>query len=192
MFLLVLATMMIPFPVLMAPLYVLFKHLGWIGSFKPLWVPAWFGGAFSIFLLRQFYLTIPRAIDEAAMLDGCSRFGVFRRMILPLSRPALVVVALFQFIASWNDFVGPLLFLNHQEMLLNLRAQLAHREFFKHILCLPSQYLVAEPQSACRRSQPGMSSAPARLALSSGFTSSGRSLQTVRKWAPGDPFWTRT
>jgi multiple sugar transport system permease protein len=112
---LVLASMMIPFPVLMVPLYVIFKQLGWIGSLKPLWVPAWFGGAFSIFLLRQFFLTIPRELDEAAMIDGCSHPGIFWRIILPLSRPALIAVALFQFIASWNDFVAPLIFLNHQE-----------------------------------------------------------------------------
>ncbi len=114
-FLLVIATMMVPFPVLMAPLYVLFKQFGWIGSFKPLWVPAWFGGAFSIFLLRQFFMRIPKQYDEAAMLDGCSRWGILWRIILPLSKPALAVVILFQFIASWNDFVGPLVFLNHQE-----------------------------------------------------------------------------
>ena len=114
-FVVVLATMMIPFPVLMAPLYIVFRHLGWIGTFKPLWVPAWFGGAFSIFLLRQFFLTIPRQLDEAAMLDGCSHFGIFRRIILPLSTPALAIVVLFQFVATWNDFVGPLIFLNHQE-----------------------------------------------------------------------------
>lgn len=114
-FVVVLATMMIPFPVLMAPLYIVFRHLGWIGTFKPLWVPAWFGGAFSIFLLRQFFLSIPRQLDEAAMLDGCSHFGIFRRIILPLSKPALAVVVLFQFVATWNDFVGPLIFLNHQE-----------------------------------------------------------------------------
>lgn len=113
-FLLVLATMMIPFTVLMAPQYLLFKHLGWIGTFRPLWVPAWFGSAFSIFLLRQFFLGIPRELDEAAKLDGCSHLATFRHIILPLARPALAVVALLQFIASWNDFVGPLVFLNHE------------------------------------------------------------------------------
>ncbi len=114
-FVTVLAALMIPFPVVMAPLYLIFRSIGWVGSFKPLWVPAWFGGAFSIFLLRQFFLTIPRRLDEAAMIDGCSHWGVFTRIILPLSKPALVTVALFQFIASWNDFVGPLIFLNHQD-----------------------------------------------------------------------------
>lgn len=111
----VLATLMVPQAVLMAPLYVLFKQLGWIGTFRPLWAPAWFGGAFSIYLLRQFFLGIPRELDEAARIDGCSHWGIFTRIILPLSRPALAVVVLMQFIASWNDFLGPLLFLNHQD-----------------------------------------------------------------------------
>lgn len=115
MFTLVLATMMIPFPVLMGPLYIVFKSFGWIGSFKPLWVPAWFGGAFSIFLLRQFYMTIPRELDEAARLDGCSHWGIFWRVILPLSKPALAVVALFHFIFVWNDFLGPLIFLQRRD-----------------------------------------------------------------------------
>lgn len=114
-FALVLATMMIPFPVLMGPMYVLFKEFGWIGTLRPLWVPAWFAGAFNVFLLRQFYLTIPRELDEAAAIDGCSHWGVFTRVILPLSRPALAVVALFHFIAVWNDFLGPLIFLQKQE-----------------------------------------------------------------------------
>ncbi len=115
MFTLVLATMMIPFPVVMAPLYVIFKNLGWIGSLKPLWVPAWFGGAFNIFLLRQFFMGIPRELDEAARLDGCSHWGIFWRIIVPLSRPALLVVALFHFIYVWNDFLAPLIFLTHRD-----------------------------------------------------------------------------
>lgn len=115
-FVLVLATLMIPPTVIIAPQYLLFKELGWIGTFRPLWVPAWCGGAFSIFLLRQFFLTIPRELDEAAAIDGCSSFGVFWRVILPVARPALVVVALLQFIGSWNDFVGPLVFINQPHM----------------------------------------------------------------------------
>ncbi len=113
-FVVLLTTLMIPQAVVVAPLYVLFKHLGWIGTFKPLWVPAWFGGAFSIFLLRQFFLTIPRELDEAARIDGCSHLGIFTRIILPLSTPALAAVALLQFAATWNDFLAPMLFLNHQ------------------------------------------------------------------------------
>ncbi len=110
-----LATMMIPFPVIMVPSYMLFKELGWIGSFKPLWVPAWFASAFNIFLLRQFFMGIPVQLEESAMLDGCSRWGCFWRIILPLSKPALAVVALFHCLAVWNDLVAPLVYLNHQE-----------------------------------------------------------------------------
>jgi multiple sugar transport system permease protein len=114
MFAVCLATMMIPFPVIMVPMYMIFKELGWIGTFKPLWVPAWFGSAFNIFLLRQFFMGIPRELEESAMLDGCSRWGCFWRIILPLSKPALAVVALFHFLAVWNDLIGPLIYLSHQ------------------------------------------------------------------------------
>ncbi len=106
-----LATMMVPFPVIMGPLYVLFKELGWIGTFKPLWVPAWFGHAFSIFLLRQFFLGIPRELNDAAKIDGCNHWQTFTRVILPISKPALTVVALLHFVFVWNDFLGPLIFL---------------------------------------------------------------------------------
>ncbi len=114
-FVFVLATMMIPFPVLMGPMFIIFRELGWIGTFRPLWVPAFFGTAFNIFLLRQFFLTIPRELDEAARIDGCSHWGIFWRIIVPLSKPALSVVALFHFIFMWNDFLGPLIFLNHRD-----------------------------------------------------------------------------
>jgi len=113
-FLVLLATMMIPFPVVMVPIYGLFKDLGWIGTFKPLWVPAFFASAFNVFLLRQFFLGLPRDISEAARMDGCSEFGIFVRIILPLCKPALLVVALFQFLYSWNDFLGPLIYLTDQ------------------------------------------------------------------------------
>jgi len=113
-FLVLLATMMIPFPVVMVPIYGFFKELGWIGTFKPLWVPAFFASAFNVFLLRQFFLGLPRDISEAARMDGCSEFGIFVRIILPLCKPALLVVALFQFLYSWNDFLGPLIYLTDQ------------------------------------------------------------------------------
>lgn len=109
-----LGTMMIPFPVIMVPTYMIFKYLGWIGTYLPLWVPAWFGSAFNIFLLRQFFLGIPRELEESARLDGCSHWGCFWRIFLPLSRPALAVVALFHCLAVWNDFLGPLVYLSHQ------------------------------------------------------------------------------
>jgi multiple sugar transport system permease protein len=110
-----LATMMIPFPVIMVPTYMLFKVFGWIGTFQPLWVPAWFGSAFNIFLLRQFFMGIPKELEESAMLDGCSRWGCFWRIMLPLAKPALAVVALFHVLAVWNDLVGPLIYLAHRD-----------------------------------------------------------------------------
>ncbi|MCC6728909.1 MAG: carbohydrate ABC transporter permease [Chthonomonadales bacterium] len=111
-----LATMMVPFPVLMVPLFALFQKLGWTGTFRPLWVPAWFGSAFSIFLLRQFFRTIPTELSEAARIDGCSEWSTFTQVILPLARPALAVVALFTFMAVWNDFLGPLIYLSDQRL----------------------------------------------------------------------------
>ncbi len=109
-----LATMMIPFPVIMVPQYIIFQKLGWIGTIRPLWVPAWFGAAFNIFLLRQFFMGIPRDLEDSAMIDGCSRWGCFWRIILPLSKPALAVVALFHCLMVWNDLIGPLIYLSHQ------------------------------------------------------------------------------
>jgi multiple sugar transport system permease protein len=124
-FALMLLTMMIPFPAIMVPLHVLFRDLGFIGSFKPLWVPSWFGHAFSIFLLRQFYLGIPRELDDAARLDGCTHVGIFRHVILPLSRPGLAVVALLQFMFIWNDFLAPKIFLvNRDQFTLALGLEL--------------------------------------------------------------------
>ncbi|MFM2413696.1 MAG: hypothetical protein RJB05_872 [Armatimonadota bacterium] len=110
-----LATMMVPFPVLMVPTFGLFKWLGWVGSFRPLWVPAFFGSAFSIFLLRQFFRTIPMELSEAAKIDGCSEVRIFTDILLPLAKPALAVVALFTFMGTWNDFMGPMIYLSDQE-----------------------------------------------------------------------------
>ncbi|HWA73913.1 MAG TPA: carbohydrate ABC transporter permease [Polyangiaceae bacterium] len=111
---LTLATMMVPFPVLMVPLYTVFKSFGWLGSLKPLWVPSFFGSAFNIFLLRQFFLRIPKNLSEAMMLDGASELTIFVRVYLPLSTAPLAVAAFFQFIYTWNDFIGPLLYLTDQ------------------------------------------------------------------------------
>jgi multiple sugar transport system permease protein len=112
---LTLATMMVPFPVLMVPLYSVFKTLGFIGTLKPLWFPSFFGGAFNIFLLRQFFTRIPKNLAEAMTLDGASELTIFWKIYVPLAKPALAVVALFQFIYSWNDFLGPLLYLTDQD-----------------------------------------------------------------------------
>jgi multiple sugar transport system permease protein len=113
-FALTLATMMIPGQVLMVPLYTVFRSLGWVGTLQPLWVPAFFGGAFNIFLMRQFFLTIPEELTEAARIDGCSDWSIFWRIILPLSKPVLAVVALFTFLGGWNDFMGPLIYLTRK------------------------------------------------------------------------------
>jgi multiple sugar transport system permease protein len=107
-----LATMMIPYQVTMVPLFITFKHLGWINTYKPLIVPAFFGSAYFIFLLRQFFLTIPHELSEAARMDGASELGILFRIILPLAKPALAVVALFQFMGSWDNYLGPLIYLN--------------------------------------------------------------------------------
>jgi multiple sugar transport system permease protein len=107
-----LATMMIPFQVLMVPLFIIFKNYGWINSYRPLVVPALFGNAFFIFMLRQFFLGIPEELSDAARIDGCNEFGILFRIILPLAKPALTVVALFTFIGSWNDYLGPLIYIN--------------------------------------------------------------------------------
>jgi multiple sugar transport system permease protein len=110
-FLLVLSTMMLPIQVTIIPLYVLFSHLGWIGSLKPLIIPGFFGDAFSIFLLRQFFMTIPGALTDAARVDGASELRLLLRVIVPLAKPALVAVFLFNFLYCWNDLFAPLLYL---------------------------------------------------------------------------------
>jgi multiple sugar transport system permease protein len=114
-FFLTLSTMMIPFPVYMIPLFKLFRACNWVGTFKPLWVPAFFGSAFNIFLFRQFFLTIPQDFSEAAFLDGAGDFWVFTKIIIPLSKPVILVVGLFQFLYTWNDFLGPLIYLPDQD-----------------------------------------------------------------------------
>jgi len=111
-----LATMMLPGQVTMIPLYMFFSSIGWVDTYMPLVVPAFFGSPFYIFLLRQFFLTIPKEYDEAAMLDGAGRFRIYWSIVLPLARPALATVALFTFIGTWNDFFGPLVYLNSPEL----------------------------------------------------------------------------
>lgn len=112
-FALVIGTMMMPYVVLVVPTFIIFARLGWIDTFLPLTVPQFFGGgAFNIFLLRQFFRTIPEEICDAARIDGASELGVYWRIMLPLSKPALVTVAIFTFLGTWNDFFGPLIYLN--------------------------------------------------------------------------------
>lgn len=115
-FSIVLATMMVPYFVLIVPSFVIFSRLKWIDTFLPLTVPFFFGGgAFNIFLLRQFFRTIPEELADAARIDGCSEFGIYARIMLPLAKPALTTVAIFTFLGGWNDFIGPLLYLNSPE-----------------------------------------------------------------------------
>jgi ABC-type glycerol-3-phosphate transport system permease component len=112
-FFVVLSTMMLPWQVTIVPTFLLFRYLGWINTYLPLIVPSFFGGgAFYIFLLRQFFTTIPRDLDEAAKIDGASSVRIFWSILLPLAKPALATVAIFAFIEHWNEFIGPLIYLN--------------------------------------------------------------------------------
>jgi ABC-type glycerol-3-phosphate transport system permease component len=116
-FLVVLGTMMIPGQVTIIPLYILYNNLHWLNTYFPLIVPAWFGGgAFYIFLLRQFMMTISPELDDAARIDGCGWFGIYWRIVMPLIKPALGAVAIFSFLGTWNDFWGPLIFLRKTSM----------------------------------------------------------------------------
>ncbi|EOB2765865.1 carbohydrate ABC transporter permease [Enterococcus hirae] len=115
MFALVLSTMMIPGFVTMIPQYVLFSKIGWVGTYLPLIVPSFFGNAFNIFLMRQFYLSINDELIEAAEIDGANHFYIWSRLMLPLTKPALITIAINSFNAAWNDFLGPLLYIQDQE-----------------------------------------------------------------------------
>ncbi|MEY2635387.1 MAG: hypothetical protein RIS75_1327 [Actinomycetota bacterium] len=119
-FVFILSTMMLPGQVTMIPVYVTFANLGWIPSFLPLIVPSFFANAFSIFLLRQFFVSIPEEITDAARIDGCSEFQLMLRIIIPLAKPAISAVGLFAFLGSWNDFFGPLLYLVENQDLWTL------------------------------------------------------------------------
>jgi len=115
-FVLVLATLMLPPQVTLIPVFLIFKSLGWYNTLLPLWVPAFFGNAFYIFLLRQFMKGIPRDLEDSARIDGCGYLGIYGRIILPLIKPALASIAIFTFMAVWNDFMGPLIFVTDQEL----------------------------------------------------------------------------
>ncbi len=112
----VLATLMLPAHIMLIPKFILFRYLHWINTLLPLIVPLWFGTPFAIFLLRQFYTTIPLELDEAARIDGCSRLGVWWRVSVPLLQPALVTVALLSFHAHWNDLIDPLIYLHSNRL----------------------------------------------------------------------------
>lgn len=111
-FLIMLATIMLPAEVTMIPRFVIFRSLGWYDTLLPLVVPAFFGSAFYIFLMRQFFLTIPSDLEDAAKIDGCSTLRTYWQVFMPLSKPVMVTVAVFAFVAHWNDFMTPLIYLN--------------------------------------------------------------------------------
>jgi multiple sugar transport system permease protein len=159
-FAIMLATIMIPFPVTMVSTFRVFRWMdvhtaAWLGpdswlqmlgTFKPLWLPAWFGSAFNIFLLRQFFITLPKELSEAARIDGCSELAIFWKIVLPLARPALAVVALFSFMGVWNDFLGPLVYIQRPEqytLALGLQA------FQSRIGGTPWQLLMAASVLVC-------------------------------------------
>jgi multiple sugar transport system permease protein len=115
-FLITIATLMLPFQVTLIPVFLVFSRLGWVGDFRPLILPQFFGYAYYIFLLRQFFMTIPFELSEAAHIDGASEWRIFWSVILPLAKPALATVAVFQFIRSWTDYLNPLIYLNDQNL----------------------------------------------------------------------------
>ena len=115
-FSLCLMTMMIPWQVTMVPVFIVFKRLGWVNSYRPLVVPAYFANAYTIFMLRQFFRTIPTELSEAAHIDGANEFTIMWRIILPLVKPALAVVGLFAFMGAWNDYMGPLIYINNTNL----------------------------------------------------------------------------
>lgn len=132
---LLLATLILPGFVTFIPLYLIFKQLNWINSYLPLVVPTFFGNPFFVFLLRQFFMSLPEELADAARVDGASEMRIFLQIILPLSRPALAVVALFQFIGSWNDYFGPLIYINDKALytislgIANMRASYGFSNF---------------------------------------------------------------
>jgi multiple sugar transport system permease protein len=115
-FMLVLATMMIPPQVTMIPVFLIFKNLGWYNTLRPLWVVSFFGSAFYIFLLRQFMRSIPADLEDSAKIDGCGYLGIYWRIIMPLVKPALATIGIFTFMAVWNDFMGPLIYVTDQRL----------------------------------------------------------------------------
>ncbi|MCC6443298.1 MAG: carbohydrate ABC transporter permease [Armatimonadetes bacterium] len=114
-FVVLLATMMLPGEVTMIPVFLIFKGLGWVDTLQPLWVGNLFAGAFNVFLLRQFFLTIPTELEDAAKIDGCGFFTIYWRIMLPLIKPALAALTIMQFMGSWNDFMGPLIYISSIE-----------------------------------------------------------------------------
>ncbi|XEC95581.1 carbohydrate ABC transporter permease [Paenibacillus tarimensis] len=120
-----LIVMMLPYQVTMIPIFIVFKNLGWVGTNIPLWLPAFFGAPFFIFLLRQFLMGLPKELEDAARIDGASELRIYRQIMLPLCKPALLTIALFQFMGSWTDYQGPLIYLSEESqytLMLGMQA----------------------------------------------------------------------
>jgi multiple sugar transport system permease protein len=145
-FILLLSTMMLPQVVTLIPRFIMFRYMGWLDTFLPLIVPPFFGGgAFNIFLVRQFYLTIPKDFDEAARIDGASNWQIWRLILVPLSMPVLIAVAIFSFVAHWNEFLLPLIYLfseRNKVLALGLRAFINPADASWHISMAASMFLV--------------------------------------------------
>ena len=147
-FWIVMGSMMLPFSVMMVPLYRIYREFGWIGTNLPLWLPTFFAPPFYVFLLRQFYLTIPNELTEAAVIDGAGPFRIWWYIMVPLTRPALLVVGLFSFVASWNNFIGPLVYLTHQRsytLALALQFFQTRHGGVAHTLLMAATVLVVLP-----------------------------------------------
>lgn len=141
-FVLTLGTMMLPAQVTLIPQFILFHKLGWIETLRPLWVPYWFGGgAFFIFLFRQFFLSLPRELDEAALIDGASYGRIFWSILMPLSKPVLATVAVISFIAGWNDFVNPLIYVHDSDQ-YTLAVGLNYFRTMPDMAATPTQHLL--------------------------------------------------
>ena len=116
-FILMIATMMLPAQVTMIPMFLLFRSFGWVDTLLPLVVPAFFGAPFFIFMFRQFFAQVPEALVEAARIDGCGHLGIWWRIMLPLCKPVIAITAVFTFIGTWNDFMGPLIYLQSEDQM---------------------------------------------------------------------------
>lgn len=141
-FILTLGTLMLPAQVTLIPQYVLFHKMGWINTLLPLWVPAWFGGnAFAIFLIRQFIMALPRDLDEAALIDGASYLRIFGQILIPLCKPVIATIAVITFVAVWNDFINPLIYLQLPEK-FTLSVGLNYFKSFPELGGEPTQHLL--------------------------------------------------
>lgn len=149
-FALLLSTMMIPYTVLMIPQFIGWQAVGAYNTFVPLMLPAFFGNAFNVFLVRQFYLGIPKEYDEAALVDGANYFTIYRRVIMPMAVPALCSVGVFTFMSTWNDFIGPLLYLDNPQLkTVSLGLQVFIGQFTsKYNLMLAASTLATLPMIA--------------------------------------------